>query len=312
MNHILRSLPFKLDEQSVPSKVQILRTGLFNYGCEDLDITTDTLLSMKRNFDLKVRGVELAIDYAHESYYEAAGWIKSLELSADNQELWAVVEWTKLGLEKVTNKEYRYLSADFMLDYTDNETEINHGCTLMGAGLTNRPFVKEMQPITQLSETGNKSKTKPKGGTKMDEKQVAEMKAALELAQSDKTKLETELSDLRKQLGELKSAKELSEKTAKFELLLSEGKACPAQKEAFIAGDFLKFAELAAPVKTTVIGHQDNEDAEQVDVNLDARKAAGELIKLADSMVAKGTAKDMRTALIKARAEKPELVKQLG
>ena len=72
-------------------------------------------------------------------------------LSENGEELWATVDWTEGGEKSVRRKEYRYLSADFQFNYTDNETLQEYGPTLFGAGLTNRPVVKGMAP-TILSE----------------------------------------------------------------------------------------------------------------------------------------------------------------
>ena len=47
----------------------------------------------------------------------------------------------------------------------------------------------------------------------------------------------------------------LAEKTSEFSVLLSEGKACEAQREAFIAGDMKAFIEKAVPVKLAEAGH---------------------------------------------------------
>ena len=117
----LQPTSISLKESAAPEKVQILRTGTFthpDYGT--FDITSEVLRSMKRNFDDKTRGVDLAIDYSHEADKEAAGWIKDLYLSANDTELWANVDWTAPGKGVVESKEYRYFSADFAFDYVDN------------------------------------------------------------------------------------------------------------------------------------------------------------------------------------------------
>lgn len=134
-------------------KVQLFRCGTFyhpEYG--QFTIDQKTLSSIVKNFNLGIRGVDLAIDYAHENWDIAAGWIKKLELSADGMELYAWVEWTPQGSQKTKDKEYRYLSPEFAFNYEDNETLKKFGPTLLGAGLTNRPCIKSMDPVVNLSE----------------------------------------------------------------------------------------------------------------------------------------------------------------
>jgi phage I-like protein len=325
MSEILRTKPklFADPSADLPTQVQVLRCGDFNYGGEDLNITPDMLSKMKQNFDMNTRGVDLAIDYSHNAFGEAAGWIKSLTLSTDGTQLWASVDWTPAGMDKVKSKEFRYLSADFMLDYVDNEVGASHGCTLMGAGLTNRPFVKDMQPIMQLDEgkSGKKGsektalqvqKVKPdsKGGIKMDEKEkeLEALKATVEAMKAEKSSVDAELSDLRKKLDEVSKEKLLAEKTAKFEKLLGEGKLCPAQKEAFIEGDAVKLAELAAPVKTEVVGHGKDGVEESAAADMDSQAAAQEIIKLAEKMHSEGKSISFREAILRVRRENPELV----
>jgi phage I-like protein len=153
--------PIKLSDnvfEDIKGKVQLLKTCTFyhdRYG--KVEITRTLLSEMVDNFRNKVRGIEVMIDYAHDSEREAAGWIKNVELIHDPQrnedQLWADVEWTPKGRRTLADKEFAYLSADFDPDYRDNEApEKRVGAVLLGAGLTNRPVVKRMAPAIQLSE----------------------------------------------------------------------------------------------------------------------------------------------------------------
>ena len=78
----------------------------------------------------------------------------------------ARVDWTPNGEKILAEKEFRYLSAEFDVDYTDNETpDISHGTVLLGAGLTNRPVIKRMDAVITLSENSlqrDKMKTETK------------------------------------------------------------------------------------------------------------------------------------------------------
>ena len=128
--------------------VQLLRTGNFKYGGYGaFDITSDNLRQLKSNFDSNVRRVKIAVDYFHASYAEAAGWIEAIELRNADNELWITVDWTAEAVEKIMGKEIRYLSADMDFNYMDIESGVEFGCVLMGAGLTNRPYIKDMKAI---------------------------------------------------------------------------------------------------------------------------------------------------------------------
>lgn len=301
----------------IPEKVQLLRCGKFNhpeYGT--FEITKEILLSMKANFENKVRGIDLAIDYAHESQSIAASWIKDLELSEDGTELWAHVEWTPNGKRVLSDKEFRYLSADFTFNFENNETKKKYGPTLFGAGLTNRPVIKDMAPVVQLQETQN-------GGSTMDEKdkKIAELMAQIEELKKAKGAADegAMMADMKKQLEESqakcaeyeaaskKAAEEkaLAEKTAKFELLLSEKKVVPAQKEAFMSGDVMKFSELAQPIKLDESGHG-NSDTGTGAAGKEKTKSE-QTLELANALVAKGGI-TLSDAILKVRKDNPKLV----
>jgi phage I-like protein len=291
-----RSVPIsiKLDESSsdktIPQRIQVMRCGKFysdQYG--EFEITPKHLLSMKQNFSEKVRGIDLAVDYKHESEDIAAGWFKDVILSEDGTELWADIEWTPKGQKVLSDKEFRYVSADFAFDYVHNETKKKHGPTLFGAGLTNRPFIKDMNPVVLSEEKGNK---------KMDEKDkkiaeleatIAELKKQIE-AKGSSSDNSAELEEMKKKVQdyeekEKKAAedKKLSEKKDSFNKLLSEGKAVEAQREAFMSGDAVKFAELAQPVNLNGKGSTENPPpGSEVKTREDAEK---QILKLAEEKV---------------------------
>jgi phage I-like protein len=259
---------------AAPEKIQLLRVGKFkhpSYG--EFEITPKILAEMVSNFDSRVRGIDIAFDYFHRSDEEASGWPKKLELSADKQELWALTEWTPRASKMIAEKEVRYFSPDFGFRWTDPETGKTYNNVLFGGGLTNRPFVKEMAAITA-----------DEGDSEMNEKEIAEMKAANLKLSEEKSALEKKLSsapdpekikeleakiaelqamlDAEKKKGETlaaekvkaEEAKALAEKESEFNVLLSEGKACAAQKEAFMKGDMKAFVANAGKVNTSGSG----------------------------------------------------------
>lgn len=129
------------------SWVTVTRTGSFTdprYG--RFEITPKMLTDMVRNFDAGVVGTDIFIDVDHKPGDGAAA--KVLALRVDNGRLRAQVEWTAHGVEAVRRKGFTYLSAEFHDDWHDNEKGDSHGCTLLGAGLTIRPVIKRLEPVT--------------------------------------------------------------------------------------------------------------------------------------------------------------------
>ena len=137
-----------------PSQIEIMRTGKWDhplYG--KFKITESTMDSIILNFNNKVRGVDIAFDLEHgdtDHKTEAVCWVKKL-IKAGNR-LLAEVDWTDFGKEKIKSKSFKYFSPEFRFEYEDNETGKKYNNVLLGGGLTNRPFIKNMNPI-MLSET---------------------------------------------------------------------------------------------------------------------------------------------------------------
>lgn len=321
----------------VPKRIQLFRTGTFKKLMPDgktisFSITKRHLEEMVENFVNKVRGTDIAVDFAHKSDEEAAAWFTDLQIEESSKEtqLWADVEWTPDGHAAVGGKKFRYLSPDFVFGWTDNETGKKYGATLFGAGLTNRPVIKHMAPTVELTEVTKMAKKvtkkvselnveeltlllasekdeekkeliqlrldemseddgddedeedddaapgkkKPKADKEMN---MEELKAAYE-------KVCEEVSTMKKSMAASLAETQKKEKEAKFTLLLAEGKAVPAQKEAFMSDDTVKFAELSEKPKfTTIGGHGANTVTKKED-------AADEVLKLAEEAVKTGKA----------------------
>ncbi|NDC95056.1 hypothetical protein EB118_13850 [bacterium] len=331
-----------LGEEERVRSMQILRTGAFSdprYG--RFEITKEMLGQMVKNFTEGVRGVIPALDYKHDSDDVAAGWFKRLWLSDEGNELWADIEMTPKGEKILGDKEFGYVSADFDTEYKDNETLQNFGCVLLGAGLTNRPVIKRMESVIQLSEKEKdpvsekisklvkegypqeqavaialdmERKGKLSEGEKQMEEKMKEMEAKLsemeaKLAESEKMcgeykakleemekkampemkpegemmpeekkpEIEIELAAAKKELAEVKGKLTLAEKTTEFSMLLAEGKAVEAQREAFISGDMKAFIEKSVPVKLAEAGHASKPPVESGDAQEEVLSLAKKL-----------------------------------
>lgn len=146
----LSGLHVSLEDGKTQSWVTITRTGKFTdprYG--EFEISRPMLLSMVDNFNKRVFGQDVFIDVAHRPNDGAAA--KVLKLSVEGDRLRALCEWTPLGLDAIKNKGYRYLSIEYHEHWKDNETQVDHGPVMLGAGLVVRPAIKRLDPI-QLSE----------------------------------------------------------------------------------------------------------------------------------------------------------------
>lgn len=338
MNHF-RLPTIKLAEtaqQDGLRPMQLAKVGNFNsdsYGV--FSLTLSDFEKMITNFNNNVRGVVPALDYGHDNEGIAAGWIKKLYIKNDT-ELWGDVELTKRATLALNDKEYAYLSIEFDQNYKTNEEPVKYyGPVLLGAALTNRPFIKDMKSAVQLSE-----------GVKMQEKELMEKneelqakltemeakladkegyeKKMLEEAglesiedlmemimkmKSNETSLaekEEEVKTLSEKLKETSEKLTLSEKEKTFNLMLSEGKVCMAQKDSFIKGDMVEFAKNASAMNLSESGHGGDK------VTIKGKEEAEQKI---DEM-AKKLSEEKRIsygdAVSRIRKENPELVKKLS
>ncbi len=96
-------------------------------------------------------GTDLPIDYEHQTLggayasptgqAPAAGWIKRV-FAEPGVGLLAEIEWTDQAKQRLTAKEYRYLSPVAVIRKTDRKLVAIHS-----AALTNKPAIVGMQPI---------------------------------------------------------------------------------------------------------------------------------------------------------------------
>jgi len=301
-----RSNPIKLGEMAfvgpehISDDIQILRVGTFFHEGQAIQVKKKDLKNMIKNHESNVRGIDLMLDFSHNSDGEAAAWFQTIYLSEDEKELWAKVDWTEGGANAVREKKYRYISADFNFAYKDNETLKEYGPTLLGAGLTNRPVVKKMNP-TILSE--DKKTTQYQEGEKMED-ELKKKNAELEeenknlkkkLEEKSKELSEDETAKREAKLQEREDAVKLSEekiesdkveaiKKGKFDTMLSEGKSVEAQREAFMNDDMEKFVENAAKpgdINLSETGHGKNGSESKSD-NDSETPAQDEVMKLAE------------------------------
>jgi hypothetical protein len=157
-DRILRtSVAIKADAASGNSvEIEVLQAGVWRtlyHG--DFMITPDDLQAYVDNF---VAGVGLPgngkdgapIDYKHESWDKAAGWMTNLRVSEDS--LIATVTWTPAARQAILDGEYKYFSPEFYpvgrggwCDSEDPDVVVNN--VLVGGGLTNIPLFKDLSGL---------------------------------------------------------------------------------------------------------------------------------------------------------------------
>lgn len=133
--------------------VTVTRTGTFfdpRYG--EFLITPAMLAEMVQNFDQKTFGQDIFIDVSHRPEDGAAG--KFAALWTDGTSLHGDVEWTAYGRQAISERGYQYLSAEYADNWVDNERRQAHGATLLGAALTIRPVIKNLNPVRLSEATG--------------------------------------------------------------------------------------------------------------------------------------------------------------
>lgn len=283
------------------------------------------------------------LNYSHNAGGAAAGWLYDVSLSKDGKELWGTPEWTTKASQMINDNEFKFLSIEADKEFTDCETGTKHGWTLEGVALTNIPAANGMQDVKLQegkakmptieevigflinADSNVKAQVRRVVGFGTDDAVAALMSAPetertasvarLGYApvggnvalQTENVMLQTRITTLQTENATLKAEQEKATKNAAFEKLKLEGKACEAQRAAYLAGDMNAF--LAAAV--TGPGFNTNLATQPGTVTDPAagggREAAqGEIMKLAATI--ETTEKvDYRTALGLAMARKPEL-----
>lgn len=175
------------------------------YG--DFAITAEHVANWQRLLTSHFGG-KVHIDLDHGTDYRddsrAAGWIISLDqLGPDGEtptpdEVWALVEWTPLGVQKIRDREYQWISPTFTDDLVDNRGR-HLGPALARAALTNTPFLREMATVS-LSGGGlahRRTTTRPGADSRGQMSELQKIAEALGLtADADEDKVLSAIGDL--------------------------------------------------------------------------------------------------------------------
>jgi phage I-like protein len=158
-----------------------------------LSFTADRIERFAASVKNKIRGIDPDIDYDHKmdpaKGKVAAGWVKDADTRSDG--LWLLVEWTKDAAKAINDRLYRYFSAEFLDTWEDAQGK-KHEDVLLGGGITNRPFMKDLVPINLSELVGERSTIDQED--KMDRKELAKLLGLPEDATEEQIKAKLEES----------------------------------------------------------------------------------------------------------------------
>lgn len=199
---------------SQATAIEVCRDGAFPGHPKGGDIVVDAAFraALVKNFDAKVRKVDLALDYAHDTRGPAAGWFR--RLYNDGTRTMAEIDFTPSARMKVQSGEYRYFSPEWHPNWKDPQTGKEHGPTLFGGGICNRPFLRGMAAI-QCAEGGNDEPVAQTLPTDKETKIMAEKtdgaaNDAVQLTEASErvTKLEQIVAEQQAQIATMRAGEE--------------------------------------------------------------------------------------------------------
>jgi hypothetical protein len=113
-----------------------------------------TLESIVQRFDERILIDADHLSHDEKQTTEAMGWGLEVRYGANKNELELQTPWTPPGREKIANQIYRYISPEFSgaVRYEGGVFKF-YPSALTGAGLTNRPKLKALRPVSANRET---------------------------------------------------------------------------------------------------------------------------------------------------------------
>jgi len=249
----------KLDEK-LPHIIELAKVVKGYHAAYGIvELTEDTLKSFEKNFNNGVLGVDVSIDYNHETS-EAAGWIRDVFIDYQGQVLFGVVKWTPKGALSLSDREFRYFSPMFVDNYIHPHTGVEYGPTLTGGALVNHPFLK-MDAIVSLKDKKGNNKVDTIKLSEHNEKvaelnsEIATYKLSEEQVKNIVKSLKEENEKIAKELSDIKEDNIKKEKEARFQKLFDDNKICKAQLDALKEGkDLHEVLELAEKMNITAVG----------------------------------------------------------
>jgi hypothetical protein len=152
-------------------------------------------------------------------------------------------------------------------------------------------LIRKDKKLSEELEKAKKDLKKTQDDLKLSEKELEELKESsgdagdleerLKLSEGEAKKTKEQLASVVKKLAE-------QEQTSKFNEMLSEGKVCEAQREAYMEGDMEEFAAKAEEFKLDESGQNskgdETSDVEEQILKLTEKKAKDEKMEYGDAM----------------------------
>jgi len=198
------------------TKIEVLRQGNFDhYWYGEIVFNRDYFLSVMANFINGSVAREISFDFQHQPEYGAAAWVKKFGIEArrfsDGIARWVLtsdIEYTKMGLESVQEKRFKYFSVEVRDAFTDKETNFLHGPTAMGGGLTNRPYIPGMKVVTTPGSTeGGSANSSSKNSDKYSEPKTKPASEDSGEGVGKMKKLEEKIADLQAKFDAIEDKK---------------------------------------------------------------------------------------------------------
>lgn len=242
---------YRLADANVPNNkksnrasIEILREGSYeHYWYGSIVYNRSKFIDTIENFLNDTAAREISFDFQHQPVYGAAAWLKTLFLTTrvfkDGVVRWILngsVDYTKMGLDAVTEKRFKYFSIEISDEFSDKETGEKRGAAVLGGGLTNRPFIpgmkavefsedksgepaaefeekKEFSESANINESVDKKVSSKEGVSTMNlEEQIAELQKKFDAIEDKKSEMAQVYSD---QIKTLSEAQENMSKMAK-------------------------------------------------------------------------------------------------
>lgn len=151
-------VPIELEENEEPKPVwqPIMYTGEFDHSAYGkFKVTKEDLENAVKVFESGALGTERSSNYQHASHdrdpekAKASGWIKKLRVVGDKLE--ALWEPTRRALQFIRNKEFKFVSPEFVRNWKDENGQ-ERGFTVLGFAVTNVNFLKKRAIPLALTE----------------------------------------------------------------------------------------------------------------------------------------------------------------
>lgn len=157
--------------------IEMLRAGNFaHWAYGDIKFDKKYFMSCIENFANEVVDREISIDSQHRPSEGAVAWVKKVGLKSrafkDKKRRFVLtgdVELTDWGRKLIEGKRFKYFSIEVRDNFRDKEDqEKEYGPTIMGGGITNRPFIPGMKSIEMSEDADINTSTEPVVGTDDD------------------------------------------------------------------------------------------------------------------------------------------------